>query len=79
MYCVYPKAFRRLKDVLKAGHFIASLSYQPFLSARRVPSWRDRLLALPLLFMAEAAWKGGMLEEAWRQRGPAVNPSGSPA
>ena len=68
MYCVYPHELRRLRDVLKAGHFVASLFYQPFLSARQVPGWRDRVRALPLLFLAGLAWKGGMLEEALRQR-----------
>ena len=66
---------RRVKDVLKAGHFAAAILYQPFLSARRVPSWRDRLLAVPLLFMAEAAWRGGMVQEALLRR--RCTPAGS--
>jgi GT2 family glycosyltransferase len=68
MYSVYPREVRRPKDFLKAWHFGISLFYQPLLSARRIPGWRDRLLALPLLFLAGLAWKGGMAEEAWRQK-----------
>jgi GT2 family glycosyltransferase len=68
MYCVYPHRIRRAKDVLKAGHFVLSLFYQPFLSARTLSRWRDRLLALPVLFLTGVAWKGGMVEEAWRRR-----------
>jgi GT2 family glycosyltransferase len=70
MYCVYPHGFRRPKDLLKIANFMASLIYQPFLSARRLASWRDRLAALPLLFAAGLAWKSGMivqgtLRKAW--------------
>jgi GT2 family glycosyltransferase len=75
MYCVYPRALRRAKDVLKARHFAPPLLFPPFLSSRRGPSWRDRLLALPLLFMAEIAWKGGMVEEALLRRGSRPIPS----
>jgi GT2 family glycosyltransferase len=72
MYCVYPHRVRRFKDVLKAGHFVLAPCYEPFLSARRVPAWWDRLFALPLLFFAGLVWRGGMLEEAFRQRRPNV-------
>ena len=68
MYCIYPRAMKRIRDVLKAGNFVASAFYQPFLSARQIPGWQDRICALPLLFLAGLAWKGGMAEEAFRQR-----------
>ena len=68
MYCVYPHALRRPKDVLKAGHFVAGLFYQPAVAAGRVPGWRDRAAALPLLFLAHFAWKFGMVEEWLRRR-----------
>jgi glycosyltransferase involved in cell wall biosynthesis len=68
MYCIYPHQFRKPKDVLKAINVVASSFYQPFLSTRRISGWWDRVRALPFLFLAGLAWKGGMLEEAWRQR-----------
>jgi glycosyltransferase involved in cell wall biosynthesis len=72
MYCLYPHRIRRVKDILKAGHFVASLFYQPFLSALRLPGWRDRIRAFPLLVLTGAAWRGGMIEEAIRQRSAGV-------
>ena len=61
MYCIYPHRLRRIKDLLKALNFIASSFYQPLLSVRRLARWRDRIAALPLLFGASVAWKGGMI------------------
>lgn len=69
MYCVYPHGLRRPKDVLKALNFVAALFYQPFLTARSLSGWSDRLRAWPWLFLAGLAWKGGMVIEAWNQRG----------
>jgi GT2 family glycosyltransferase len=67
MYCVYPHELTRVKDALKAIHFVVALFYQPFFSARKLSRWRDRLRALPLLFLAGVVWKGGMIEEKLRQ------------
>jgi GT2 family glycosyltransferase len=61
MYCIYPHGFQRPKDVLKALNFVAGLFYQPFLSARRLSSWPNRLKALPLLLAAGFAWRNGMI------------------
>jgi GT2 family glycosyltransferase len=61
MYCVYPHDIHRFKDTLKAVDFVAALFYQPVLSALSLPRWGDRILALPALFAAGLAWKGGML------------------
>jgi GT2 family glycosyltransferase len=66
MYCVYPHSLRHAKDILKAINFVASLFYQPFLSARSLATWADRLLGLPLLFAAGVAWKWGMMVELVR-------------
>ncbi|MBC8509839.1 MAG: glycosyltransferase [Anaerolineales bacterium] len=66
MYCVYPHGFRRGRDVLKTVNFCASLLYQPFLSARRLPNWKDRFLALPVLFTAGIVWKWGMAVQGLR-------------
>jgi GT2 family glycosyltransferase len=65
MYCVYPHGVRRLRDLLKAGHCLAALFYQPLASCRRLGSVRDRLAAIPLLFLAGLAWKGGMARQAY--------------
>lgn len=65
MYCIYPHSLRRTKDVLKALNFVAALIYQPFISAKRMPSIHDRVLALPYLFAAGVAWRWGMLEQSF--------------
>jgi GT2 family glycosyltransferase len=61
MYCVYPHRFQSFRDFLKAANFVVAQFYQPFLTVISVPGWRNRLLALPVLFAAEVAWKGGMI------------------
>jgi GT2 family glycosyltransferase len=66
MYCVYPHRIRRVRDGLKAGNFIAALFYQPFRTSQQVSSFKSRLSVIPLLFLAELAWKGGMVVEACR-------------
>jgi len=70
MYCVYPHQIRRLRDGLKAVNFIAALLYEPFKNSQRVSSLKTRLGVIPVLFLAELAWKSGMIEEARRNRKP---------
>lgn len=67
MYCIYPHAFKRPKDILKAVHTLALPFYQPFLSARRLPRLGDRVRALPLLFAAGLIWEYGMLAQKMRE------------
>lgn len=67
MYCIYPHAFKRPKDILKAVHTLALPFYQPFLSARRLPQLGDRVRALPLLFAASLVWEYGMLAQKMRE------------
>ena len=64
MYCIYPRRIRQLKDVLKAGNFVAGLLYQPFKSSQKVPSIKGRIGAVPVMFLAGVAWKGGMIVQA---------------
>jgi GT2 family glycosyltransferase len=64
MYCIYPHSLGRVKDVLKAGHFVAGLLYQPLLSCRKLATLRDRLAGLPLIFLAGLVWRGGMVTQA---------------
>ena len=64
MYCVYHHRIRKLRDVLKAGNVVASMVYQPVLTALRWPSPGARLAVLPLLFLTGLAWKSGMLAQA---------------
>jgi GT2 family glycosyltransferase len=66
MYCIYPRGFKTPKDFLKAGNCAASFIYQPFLSAANLGKWKDRIAALPLLFMLGVAWKAGMFVQ-WRK------------
>jgi GT2 family glycosyltransferase len=66
MYCVYPHGLHTARDLLKALNFTAALVYQPFLTARQITNRADRWKALPLLYAAGFAWKGGMLAENLR-------------
>lgn len=61
MHSVYPHRLRSVKDFLKMVNFLASMLYQPFLSANALPNVFERLLAVPLLFGVGMVWKGGML------------------
>lgn len=63
MYAVYPREIRRPHDVLKAGYFIMSILIQPILTAQQLPSWSDRILAVPVLMANQIAWKVGMLQQ----------------
>ena len=67
MYCVYPRRIHRFRDVLKVGNFFASLLYEPVRASRKASSLGSRLRLLPMIFMAEFAWKGGMLMQACRE------------
>ena len=69
MYCIYPHGFRRPKDYVKAAHSLALPFYQPFLSARRLSNWMDRLRALPILFAVGLAWEYGMLIQKMKAAG----------
>ncbi len=64
MYCVYPHQLRRVRDGLKALNFVAALLYEPFRTTQQVSSLKTRLELIPLLFLAELAWKSGMVEQA---------------
>lgn len=66
MYCVYPHRIRRVRDWVKAGNFVAALLYEPFRTSQQVSSFGGRLSLIPLLFLAELAWKSGMVVEACR-------------
>lgn len=69
MYCIYPHGFRRPKDFVKAVHTLALPFYQPFLSARHLSNWMDRLRALPILFAVGLAWEYGMLVQKMKTVG----------
>jgi glycosyltransferase involved in cell wall biosynthesis len=76
IYCVYPHRVRRARDVLKAGHFFVGPFYLPLLSARRLPAFRDRVLALPILFLVEWSWRTGILAAALNRREGRTAPTG---
>ena len=67
MYCVYPHRIRRIKDAAKAINFIAALLYQPFKTSQQLSSFTARLGVIPLLFLAELAWRSGMVQQARRE------------
>ena len=63
MYCVYPHALRRPKDVLKALNFFSAPFYEPVQYAARLERYADRLPACPILFANQLAWRGGMFRQ----------------
>lgn len=63
MYCVYPHTFRSVKDYLKAIHFLVATLYQPILFARKLPTWQDKVVAVPILIANQVAWKVGMMHQ----------------
>lgn len=67
MYCVYPHSLRRPKDWLKATNFFAALLYLPPLTASRMRGL-DKILSLPILYMAGLAWRGGMIRQGLSSR-----------
>jgi GT2 family glycosyltransferase len=66
MYCVYPHRLARGKDVLKAVNFFAAAVYEPLQSAGRMERASDKILAYPILFANQVAWRGGMIREKLR-------------
>lgn len=66
MYCIYPRSIRRFRDLLKVGNFFAGLVYEPLRTSRKASSLRTRISFIPMLFMAEVAWKSGMMTQACR-------------
>ncbi len=62
MYCVYPHSLRRPKDWLKGINFFAAFLYLPPWSAARMSGF-DKILALPILYVAGLAWRGGMVRQ----------------
>ena len=63
MYCVYPHEFSRSKDFFKLAYFLLSTLIDPFKSAVQMSAWKDKLLALPVVYLIHLAWKGGMLAQ----------------
>jgi GT2 family glycosyltransferase len=68
MYCVYPHALSRPKDLLKAANFVAAAFYEPVQYASHMQNWFDKLLAYPILLTNQFAWRGGMLRQKWATR-----------
>jgi len=61
MYCMYPHQISRLKDVLKLLYFTVSTLIDPFISAMKMATFVDRILAIPVLYALHIAWKSGIL------------------
>jgi GT2 family glycosyltransferase len=61
MYCVYPRDISRLRDLLKLVYFIVSTLIDPFMSVMKMPGWRDRIFALPIVYAVHIAWKSGIV------------------
>ena len=68
MYAVYPRAIQRPRDLLKGVYFVASVFLDALRMAWKLSSWSDRVVALPLLTLNNAIWKGGMVVQWWITR-----------
>jgi len=68
MYCIYPHALRRPKDILKALNFLVAPFYEPLQYAARLERIADRLPAYPILLANQLAWRGGMFRQMLLQR-----------
>lgn len=65
MYCIYPHHFRRPKDFLKAINFVAATFYEPLLYGLRMPLWKDKVRAVPIMFWNSVLWRSGMVYQAY--------------
>ncbi|HUS17386.1 MAG TPA: glycosyltransferase [Chloroflexia bacterium] len=63
MYCVYPHALRRPRDLLKALNFGVAVLYEPLLHLARIEGTWDRIMAYPLMLALQIVWRGGMVRE----------------
>jgi GT2 family glycosyltransferase len=63
MYCVYPHALRKPKDILKALNFVMAAFYAPLLSASQMASSTDKALAYPLMLLIQVVWRAGMVRQ----------------
>jgi GT2 family glycosyltransferase len=64
MYCVYPHGLHTGRDVAKAAHFVLAMFYEPIVYAVRMSNPVDKVIAVPLLFTNQVAWRGGMVVQA---------------
>ena len=69
MYCVYPHRITTLRDLLKAGYFVAAALYDPLCTALRLPGLRDRVAGFPLLVANNVAWRAGIVRESLSRGG----------
>lgn len=67
MYCVYPHHLRYPKDWLKAVNFVMATFYEPLLHAGRMKHPTDKLIALPILWANQIAWRSGMVRQRFLQ------------
>lgn len=68
MYCVYPHRIRRANDLFRLIYFMGSTVFDPFASALKLPTWVDRILALPVEYVLHMAWKSGMVVQRLEKR-----------
>ncbi len=66
MYCVYPHAIERPKDLFKALNFAAATFYEPMWYAAQMESVEDRVLAYPIMLANQFAWRTGMVLQRLR-------------
>lgn len=68
MYCVYPHALQKPKDLLKLANFVAATFYEPFIYAPRLARVQDRVFAIPVLLLNGLGWRAGMIVQRFRER-----------
>ncbi|MHB8626237.1 MAG: glycosyltransferase [Aggregatilineales bacterium] len=69
LYCVYPHRLNSFRSCLKLVHFGISTLYQPAQTAMKLSNWTDRIRAVPILIINDAAWKSGVAYQGLLERG----------
>ncbi|MBP7087690.1 MAG: glycosyltransferase [Candidatus Omnitrophica bacterium] len=63
IYCIYPRKFNTLKDLLKVFYFFGSVIYQAFLDAKKVDNVYFGIIAYPVLIGCQLVWRIGMISQ----------------
>jgi GT2 family glycosyltransferase len=67
MHSVLPLSLGNWRDVRRLGFFCVGWPYDIALQLARLEAWPDRLAAAPVLSLYQAAWRSGILVQAWRE------------
>lgn len=61
LYCLYPHKITSLRELIKLLNFIFNIIYIPILLAVKLADFWDKIIAIPIIFFTEIAWKIGII------------------